>query len=29
VALALKHRLNERIIDIIQEHHRTSLVRYF
>src|SRR5213595_2845252 len=29
VDLALKHRLNQRIIDIIQEHHRTSLVRYF
>ncbi|MBX6325368.1 MAG: hypothetical protein IRY93_04955, partial [Chthoniobacterales bacterium] len=25
----LKHRLNQRIIDIIQEHHGTSLVRYF
>ena len=29
VDLALKHRLNQRIIDIIQEHHGTSLVRYF
>src|SRR5205814_482089 len=29
VDLALKHRLNRRIIDIIQEHHGTSLVRYF
>src|SRR6266702_1760952 len=29
VDLALKHKLNQRIIDIIQEHHGTSLVRYF
>src|SRR5213075_1201285 len=29
VDLALKHRLNQCIIDIIQEHHGTSLVRYF
>jgi cyclic-di-AMP phosphodiesterase PgpH len=29
VDLALKHRLNQRIIDIIQEHHGTSVVRYF
>src|SRR5438270_13564666 len=29
VDLALKHRLNQRIIDIIQEYHGTSLVRYF
>src|ERR1700758_1184623 len=29
VDLALKHRLNQRIIDVIQEHHGTSLVRYF
>jgi len=27
--LALKHHLNQRIIDIIQEHHGTSVVRYF
>jgi putative nucleotidyltransferase with HDIG domain len=29
VDLALKHRLNQSIIDIIQQHHGTSLVRYF
>jgi cyclic-di-AMP phosphodiesterase PgpH len=29
VDLALKHRLNHRMIDIIQEHHGTSLVYYF
>jgi membrane-associated HD superfamily phosphohydrolase len=29
VDLALKHRLNRQIIDIIQEHHGTSLVFYF
>src|SRR5713101_1318237 len=29
VDLALKHKLNQRIIDIIQEHHGTSMVRYF
>jgi cyclic-di-AMP phosphodiesterase PgpH len=29
VDLALKHRLNRQIIDIIQQHHGTSLVRYF
>jgi putative nucleotidyltransferase with HDIG domain len=29
VDLALKHRLNQRTVDIIQEHHGTSLVRYF
>src|SRR6059036_1246497 len=29
VDLALTHRLNQRIIDIIQEHHGTSLVAYF
>jgi putative nucleotidyltransferase with HDIG domain len=29
VDLALKHKLNQRIIDIIQEHHGTSAVRYF
>src|SRR5437773_1672155 len=29
VYLALKHRLTQRIIDIIQEHHGTSLVYYF
>ncbi len=29
VDLALKHRLNQRIIDIIQEHHGMSLVYYF
>jgi membrane-associated HD superfamily phosphohydrolase len=29
VDLALKHKLNHRIVDIIQEHHGTSLVYYF
>ena len=29
VDLALKHGLNRRIIDIIQEHHGTSMVFYF
>jgi hypothetical protein len=29
VDLALTHKLNQRIIDIIQEHHGTSLVSYF
>jgi putative nucleotidyltransferase with HDIG domain len=29
VDLALQHKLNQRIIDIIQEHHGTSLVYYF
>lgn len=29
VDLALKHKLNPRIIDIIQEHHGDSLVAYF
>jgi cyclic-di-AMP phosphodiesterase PgpH len=29
VDLALKHKLNQRIIDIITEHHGTSLVYYF
>jgi membrane-associated HD superfamily phosphohydrolase len=29
VDLALKRKLNQRIIDIIQEHHGTSLVYYF
>src|SRR3982075_4050867 len=29
VDLALKHGLNRRIIDIIQEHHGTSVVYYF
>src|SRR5262249_59972462 len=29
VDLALKYKLNQRFIDIIQEHHGTSLVRYF
>ena len=29
VDLALKHKLSQRIIDIIQEHHGTSVVRYF
>src|SRR5881227_1351578 len=29
VDLALKYRLNQRVIDIIQEHHGTSIVRYF
>src|SRR5437868_7767926 len=29
VDLALKYKLHQRIIDIIQEHHGTSLVRYF
>jgi membrane-associated HD superfamily phosphohydrolase len=29
IDLALKHKLNRRIIDIIQEHHGTSLVFYF
>src|SRR5213592_2266457 len=29
IDLALKHRLNRQIIDIIQEHHGTSLVYYF
>ena len=29
VDLALKHKLNKRIVDIIQEHHGTSLVFYF
>src|SRR6184192_3057037 len=29
VDLALKYKLNQRIIDIIQEHHGTSVVRYF
>src|SRR5436190_23347914 len=29
VDLALKNKLNKRIIDIIQEHHGTTLVSYF
>ncbi|NNE93187.1 MAG: HDIG domain-containing protein, partial [Verrucomicrobiales bacterium] len=29
VDLALKHRLNREIIDVIREHHGTSLVRFF
>jgi len=29
VDLALKHKLSQRIIDVIQEHHGTSLVNYF
>ena len=29
VDLSLKHKLNQQIIDIIQEHHGTSLVYYF
>ncbi len=29
VDLSLKHKLNHRIIDIIQEHHGSSLVYYF
>jgi cyclic-di-AMP phosphodiesterase PgpH len=29
VDLALKYKLNQRIIDIIQEHHGTSLISYF
>src|SRR4029077_1068948 len=29
VDLALKHNLNQQIIDIIQQHHGTSLVYYF
>src|SRR5437667_10718432 len=29
VDLALKNKLNQRIIDIIQEHHGTSLISYF
>ncbi len=29
VDLALKHKLNQTIIDIIQQHHGTSLVSYF
>src|SRR5882724_1988716 len=29
IDLALKHKLNKQIIDIIQEHHGTSLVYYF
>ena len=29
VDLALKHKLNQRIVDVIQEHHGTSMVGYF
>src|SRR6266702_5583839 len=29
VDLALKHKLHQQIIDVIQEHHGTSLVYYF
>ena len=29
VDLSLKHKLNQHIIDIIQEHHGTSLIAYF
>lgn len=29
VDLALKHKLNKQVIDIIQQHHGTSLVYYF
>jgi putative nucleotidyltransferase with HDIG domain len=29
VDLALKHKLNQQIIDVIQQHHGTSLVAYF
>src|SRR5262249_38130501 len=29
VDLAIKHNLNERIIDVIEQHHGTSLVWYF
>jgi len=29
VDLALKHKLSQRIVDVIQEHHGTSMVGYF
>jgi putative nucleotidyltransferase with HDIG domain len=29
VDLALKHKLNQQVVDVIQEHHGTSLVYYF
>ncbi len=29
IDLALKHKLNERIVDVIEQHHGTTLVRYF
>lgn len=29
VDLALKHKLNQEIVDVIQQHHGTSLVMYF
>jgi hypothetical protein len=29
VDLALKHRLNQQIVDVIQQHHGTSVVYYF
>lgn len=29
VDMALKHKLNKEIVDIIREHHGTSLIRYF
>lgn len=29
VDLALKHKLNDRVVDVIREHHGNSLVRYF
>ncbi len=29
VDLALKHKLNTRVVDVIREHHGDSLVRYF
>ena len=29
VDLALKNQLNERVVDVIREHHGNSLVRYF
>ena len=29
VDLAIKHRLNEEIINVIREHHGTSLIRFF
>jgi putative nucleotidyltransferase with HDIG domain len=29
VDLALKHKLNDRVVDVVREHHGTSLVRFF
>ena len=29
VDLALKHKLNDRVVDVIREHHGNSLVRFF